>query len=205
MPAKTKSELKVDLEKISKKLPKNISIAYSIQFKDIAHNVRKVLSDKHKITSIVQVLGCSNPRFTKETQAVLLIGSGKFHAISLAFESKLPVYILNSDGLEKVADEDIKKLEIKHKAALLKFHNAEKVGILISTKPGQQKFLSALKLKEKYRDKKFYLFINNDINIKEFENFRIDTWVNTACPRLDYDYPIINIIELIGKKEVYGK
>lgn len=187
---------------ISSSLPKKISIAYSIQFKNHAYRIKEILSKNHEIKSIIQVLGCSNPVFPKDTQAILLVGSGKFHAISLAFESKLPTFVLSRDNLERVSKEEVEKLERKHKAAILKFHNSKKVGVLISTKPGQEKLKAALKLREKYKDKEFYMFINNDINIKEFENFGLNIWVNTACPRLDYDYPIINVSELIDKRDL---
>ncbi len=78
----------------------------------------------------------------------------------------------------------------------MRFLNAEKVGILISTKPGQENLKKALSLRTKLKDKKSYLFINNNIDLKEFENFGIDSWVNTACPRLDFDSSVINIDDL---------
>ena len=47
--------------------------------------------------------------------------------------------------------------------------------------------------------KKAYIFITNDINLGEFENFGIDCFVNTACPRMDL-VPEGNLINL-GKLE----
>ncbi|MCK4553158.1 diphthamide synthesis protein [Candidatus Pacearchaeota archaeon] len=47
------------------------------------------------------------------------------------------------------------------------------------------------------KNKKSYLFISNNINTSEFENFGLDSWVNTACPRLDMeDNRIVNISKL---------
>jgi len=67
----------------------------------------------------------------------------------------------------------------------LKFLHADKVGILISTKPGQQRLQKAFELKKKFK-KQSYLFISNNINTQEFENFpEIQSWINTACPRMD--------------------
>jgi 2-(3-amino-3-carboxypropyl)histidine synthase len=192
IPAKVKSE--VNEKKIaSLKLPKNIAIAYSIQYKDIVAKVREILSGKYKITEMTQVLGCSKPQFPKDTQAILLIGSGRFHAVSLAFESKLPIYILESNELRKISDEEIYAFEKRKLASYMKFLNSEKVGILISIKPGQERLKRALNLKNELKNKKSYLFISNDIDTRQFENFSdITAWINTACPRLDFEGFVFN-------------
>jgi 2-(3-amino-3-carboxypropyl)histidine synthase len=180
----------------SLKLPKNIALAYSIQYKDVAEKIKQILSKKHKITSFIQVLGCSNPKFSLNTEAVLLISSGRFHAVSLALNSNFPVYILESDNLKKISGEEIENLRKNKKSAYLKFLNSEKIGILISTKPGQENLKRAISLREKLKKKNSYLFISHEINIREFENFDIESWVNTACPRMDFDSPVINISDL---------
>ncbi|MBA7675377.1 hypothetical protein ES703_83610 [subsurface metagenome] len=203
IPAKIKSKAnKPKILEISKKLPKNIAIAYSIQYKDIAFEIKNILSSgsqrrangkftslskTHKITKLVQVLGCSKPSFPKNTQAILLISSGKFHAIPLTLEAKLPIYILEHNVLRKISKQDIESFKKRQKASYLKFLNADEIGILVSTKPGQQNLKKALELKKKIKNKKSYLFISNNIDINEFENFRLNCWVNTACPRLDME------------------
>ena len=197
IPAKAKTEIsKNKIFEISKKLPKKIAIVYSIQYQDTARKVKEILSECHQITSLTQVLGCSNPKFPTSTEALLLIGSGKFHAVSLAFETKLPIYILNKDNLEKVSEQEVQSLEKKHKASKLKFLTSKKIGILISTKPGQENLERALSIKKKLKDKKSYMFISNNINPLEFENFGLDCWINTACPRIDFNAQVINMNEI---------
>jgi len=182
---------------LSKALPKSLAIAYSIQFRDIAKEISNILSDNHKITQLIQVLGCSKPVFSKDTQAILLIGQGKFHAISLAYETKLPVFILNKDKLEEIQEKDLELIKRKQKISYLKFLNSNEIGILISTKPGQNRLKKAIELKEKIKDKKSYLFLANNINPLEFQNFGLNSWVNTACPRMDIvDDSIINMSRL---------
>ena len=195
IPAKIKSKVnKPKILEISKKLPKNIAIVYSIQYKDIAFEIKNILSKSHKIVKLVQILGCSKFHFPKNTFAILLIISGRFHAISLAVESNLPIYILEHNKLRKISNKDIEFFKQKQKASYLNFLNADKIGILVSTKPGQQNLKKALSLKKKIKNKKSYLFISNNIDVNEFENFRLNCWVNTACPRLDMDNNfIINI------------
>ncbi len=184
-----KSKAKANSKKIlklSEKLPKNIAIAYSIQYQDIAFEIKKILKHKN-ITAFIQVLGCSVPTFSSKTNAVLLIGSGKFHGISLALNTKLPVYVLNSNTLEIISKQDIEKIQKKQRASYLRYLTSNKVGLLISIKPGQNRLQRALDFKKKLKNKKAYLFLSNNINSQELENFKIDSWINTACPRLDFD------------------
>lgn len=189
---------KVNEEKIknlSKILPDEILIAYSIQYKDIAFEIKNLLKDRVK--GIVQTLGCRKPVLPKGVKAILLIGSGRFHALSLASSLELPIYILDNNKLEKLDKGEIESFKGMKKAAYLKFLNSDEVGIIISTKPGQENLKRALNLKKTLKDKKFYLFIANEITNSEFENFNtIQSWINTACPRLDMNFPLVNIEDL---------
>jgi 2-(3-amino-3-carboxypropyl)histidine synthase len=199
IPAKSTLQItESELKDLSKKLPKNLAIAYSIQYKELAETIKKNLSKKHKITSLTQVLGCSKPKFPKNTKTILLISDGKFHAVSLAYETKISVYLFSMGNLEKISKEEINNLEKKQKGAYLKYLHAEKVGILISTKPGQENLKKALTFSKKLKKKTPYLFISNNIDTNEFENFQIDSWINTSCPRMDMNLgPIINIDKII--------
>ena len=199
IPAKINSEINIKKFQ-SLNLPKNIAIAYSIQYKEIASKVDKILSKNHKITGIIQVLGCSRPKFSKDTQAILLVSSGKFHAVSLAAETNLPIYIVEADKLRKISKEEVDSFNKRKLASYMRFLNAEKVGILVSTKPGQENLKKALSLKTKLKNKKSYLFISNNIDLREFENFDINSWINTACPRLDFDSSVINLNNLNPSK-----
>lgn len=199
IPAKIKTKVnKKKIKSLSGQLPENIAIVYSIQYRDIAFEIKKLLPKN--ITKIAQILGCSKPSFPKTTQAVVLIGSGRFHALSLASEKNIPIYILEKDKLSKIPESEIESLKKSRKASYLKFLNADKVGILISTKPGQENLKKATDLSRKIKDKKSYLFISNNINTSEFENFGLESWVNTACPRLDFDSSVINIDSLNLRK-----
>lgn len=201
IPAKSKSIINKDkIREVSKKLKKNIAIAYSIQYKEIAEEIKKILGASKNITSFTQVLGCSSPRFPKTTEAILLIGSGKFHALGLSVETNLPIYILNKNKLEEISESESQRFKQKKKASYLKFLNADKIGILVSSKPGQNRFSQAINIKRKIK-KKAYLFLSNNINPQEFENFQLKTWVNTACPRLDMDSSIINLKDI---KELFA-
>ncbi len=196
IPAISKREISEDrINSLSKSLPKRLAIAYSVQFQKLALKIKEQFSDSHDITLFTQVLGCSKPKFDKKTDAILLVGSGKFHAVGLAFETKLPVYILTEGKLEKITEQEVKNLEDKHKSHILKYLHSDKVGVIISNKPGQERLKRALDLNQKTK-KKLYFFLSNNVELKEFENFRLNCWVNTACPRMDFDRSIINLTEI---------
>jgi len=83
----------------------------------------------------------------------------------------------------------------------MQFLNSEKIGILISTKPGQENLKKALSLKNKLKNKKSYFFLADEIDTRQFENFSdINAWINTACPRLDFEGFVFNIGDLENKK-----
>lgn len=195
-----KAELKVDKSRVldfSKKLPKNIVIAYSIQYKNLASDIKKILSQKHKIIKFIQILGCSAPVFSKEIKAILLIGSGKFHSVSLAFETGIPVYVFDNYNFKKIEEKEIKKIKQNKKSSYINFLNEKNIGILISTKPGQENLKKAINLKKKLKDKNSYFFIGNNIDVNGFENFGLKSWINTACPRMDIESnQIINASEI---------
>lgn len=171
---------------------KKVAICYSNQFMGVAHKIAKLI-DKEVLMSF-QVLGCSNPKFKEETEAIIIIGQGKFHPVSLAYESKLPTYVIEDSTLRQITEEEITKMERKEKGALLKYLHSDKIGVLITTKPGQMRFKKALEYNRALKEKKGYVFIDNNINTAEFENFGIDCWVNTACPRMDLNEgSIINL------------
>lgn len=178
------------------KLPKKLSLVYSIQHKDLALSIKKQLeSNKIKITQFQQVLGCSK---IKAKHPVLLVGSGRFHALNLFLQAP-ELWILEDNKILRIPNNEIESLKNKRKSALIKFLKAEKIGILVSTKSGQENFSLALKLKQKLekKGKKANIFISNSIDISQFENFDIESWVNTACPGLSFDNPnIINYSEI---------
>ena len=195
-----KSKQKVSGLNLSNKelsrLPRKLFLAYSIQYVDLAKQIKKQLEkNKIKITKFQQVLGCSR---VNTKLPVLLIGTGRFHAINLYLQSPV-VYLLENNKIIKIPQQEIDRIKAKKKTALIKFLKADNIGILVTTKPGQENMKKAIMLKQKLQKqgKNVYIFISNNIDTNQFENFNIDSWVNTACPGLAIDNPdIINFLEI---------
>jgi len=192
----------INLEALSK-LPKDINavgMVYSVQYSSFIQPVKKEL-EKNKKKAFVggQVIGCdvSNAKkLLKKVNGFLFIGSGRFHAFSIALLGK-PVFVFNPESsvLERIDEKDINRIKLLKKTALIKFLNADKIGIIVSTKYGQYNMKQALLLKKKIekKGKKAFIFLCDNINETELENFDCEAWVNTACQALLMEPKILNI------------
>jgi diphthamide biosynthesis enzyme Dph1/Dph2-like protein len=186
-----RKNFKEKIEKEFKKLeslPQEIQVLYTIQYKELARKIKKYLENKrHKIVAFQQVLGCSK---IKPKAPILLIGSGKFHALQIALQTNKKIFIYNNGKIENLKAEEILAYKSKEKGKLIKFLSSDKIGLLVSLKPGQKMLKESLqikkKLEEKYPSKKFYIFIANEINIKDLENFPL-FFINLACPGINLD------------------
>ena len=149
-----------------------------------------------------QVLGCDQSaagNIKDKVDAFLYIGDGNFHPLGVALKTKKPVFCFNpiTEKFIKIKKTDIAKIEKRKKANYLKFLSSDNIGILVSTKPGQQNLKKAIRLKKKMKNKKCYILLFDTLNVQELENFPfIQSWVNTACPRISDEKNIINIEDI---------
>jgi 2-(3-amino-3-carboxypropyl)histidine synthase len=203
---------RIQLGKEAEKLPQKIGLITTAQFtnqlsgikKEIEKTGRIVLVSKGKQKCPGQVLGCECSAATalkKKVDAYLYIGTGEFHPITVAMQTGKTVYVFSPFGkLEKLDKNEIEKIENKKRGAYLKYLNAEHIGIITTTKPGQNKLKKAFELKEKLekQGKKVYVFAGNTINFESLQDFNfVEAWVNTACPRIAEDFACINADEIL--------
>lgn len=180
------------------------AIVTTVQFLD---EVKEL--EKEGYTVLGQILGCNIAKAINKTESYLYIGTGLFHPLNLAYRTKKPVYILNPETKEffLLPHSYRQRHEQKKKAALLKFYSSQKIGIIISTKSGQNNTQRAhafrKKMHERYPEKKFFLFLCD--NLRQMEDFNdIECWVNTACIRIVEDelpVTMLNIRDLDGTAE----
>lgn len=198
-----KSNVNVTIPKeVMEKLPKKVGIVASVQ---LAHKTSEIVRQVEGAVAGGQVLGCNAAMANKinaKVDAFLFVGSGVFHPLQVALDTKKPVFCYNPFSqefkqLDQKLVEDFKKAKQK---ALKKFLNAKTVGIIVTTKIGQKNLQRALRLKQK-NDKKYYVFACDTLDFNSLEDFNfIDCWVNTACPRIcDEKQGIININDLISE------
>lgn len=183
-------------------LPKRIALFTTVQFLDSIAGIKKQLEKKGKKVLLLkaehtkylgQLLGCNIKKFDKGEEgfdAFLYIGDGMFHPKALVLKNHKPAFAYNpfSKKYFELEPKDVEDMNKKVKCALLKFMSSKEIGVLISTKPGQQQIKKAYDLEKKYTDKNFYFLLFDTIDFGELENFPfIECFVNTACPRIAYD------------------
>jgi 2-(3-amino-3-carboxypropyl)histidine synthase len=204
---------KTDFSKIElDKLPKKIGLLTTAQFMNKAKEIKTYLEgnnkevyfDRIKQKNPGQLLGCDVGAATKVQQnvdAFLYIGSGLFHPLGVAMNTKKDVFCFNpSTGIFSRFDEaDIGKYKKNKKVKYTKFLHSDNIGIMVSVKPGQYSYRRAIGIRKKLelKGKNCYIFVFDTLDANEMENFPfIEFWVNTACPRIADDKDKKNVIDM---------
>jgi 2-(3-amino-3-carboxypropyl)histidine synthase len=214
---------KVELPgKVIEFLPEKIIVFTTVQLLDSLPGIMKQLEAAGKKPIIVkvkhtrhegQLLGCNIENYSDYTKedfdAFLYVGDGLFHPKALAWKNngkKVFAYDPFTQKFSEIKEEDVEQIKKRQKAALAKFYSSKKIGVLVTTKPGQHNLKIARELKGHYPGKEFFFFVDNTFDFNSLEDFPfIDAWVNTACPRLGLDdsvrtaKPIVNIDEVLKK------
>ena len=205
-------------DKFIDKLPKNIGLVGTSQHVHQLDEVRQRLGKKGKKVELLkgkhsknvgQVLGCDSLNLdVSNVDAVLFIGTGMFHPKGLLFGKDKPLFAYDpaAKQFREIKKSETESIERRRLAGFKKFLASENIGVLITTKPGQSRFLKALELKKLYPGKKFFFLASNSIEFGELENFPfIECFVNTACPRIGLDdasklpRPVVNLQDILEK------
>ena len=217
-----KVEFSSELINILKKISP-ITIFTSVNFLDQLDEMVSVLKNEgievnvvkaKRTKSVGQILGCDSyvDSFKAETSIegnVLYVGDGNFHSNALLFSkidssSTIVTYDPKTKLSSILSSIDLKKNLLKIKSNLIKYTLSNSVGILVTSKSGQERLSDAIKLKSflESKGKTAYLFLDDTFNFSKIEDFNfIDVWVNTACPRIVQDdavniiKPIINYVD----------
>ncbi len=209
---------------------KTIGLYASIQFakqlnavKEQLKNFNVITSQPDRTTEQHQLLGCDcfngNLNLKENVDCFLYIGDGKFQPLALVYGQKdakefIPVVcndpITNSMTLLYI--NHVQKIMKAYKASLMKFLTAKTIGIIVSVKQGQQQYKASKAIEAIYPDKQFYYFVDDDISFGQLENFPfVETWVNTACPRIGFDDQqqfskgVINLSDALQANDLLSK
>ncbi|HII30190.1 TPA: hypothetical protein HA317_03985 [Candidatus Woesearchaeota archaeon] len=184
-----------------RRLPKRIGLAATLQFIGICREVKALLKANGREVSLIrgskschdcQVLGCDLVMPTPEADAILFIGDGEFHAMAIALKSRcdVDVYVFNPVSARFFCYDKARldRVKRRRRGAIMRFLSSKRLGVLVSTKPGQCRLKDALKLKSMFPDKDFFILLSDTIDFSELQNFTFtDCFVNTACPRITTD------------------
>ncbi len=207
------------LDYLKKENIKKIALFASLQFINLASVERQLKESKIAVLKTrashackdAQILGCNcyKENFGKdifESDLIIYVGDGLFHPKALLLsqvghENFKRVLCFNpvNGKIKILGREDIEPQVKRMKRNLRMFVSARKIGILVSLKSGQEHFNGGLKLKKKLEKegKKCFIFIDNDFDFSNLDNFNfVEAWVNTACPRIGTD-DVLNIEKVI--------
>lgn len=211
--------------KALRSLPDRICLASDVQFIKSLPSVKKQLEAAGKevyslkgahAKHLSQILGCSHIRldYPEFTEAFLYVGDGLFHPKALLLGSSKDVFTYNpfSKEFRILPHSEVATIKKREKAALARFLHSDRIGMLITVKPGQMGVQAHLKqiysLEDRFPEKKFHYLAFDTLDFSQLENFPfIQCFVNTACTRLIDDHakfpkPMVNIdaIEKIAGK-----
>jgi 2-(3-amino-3-carboxypropyl)histidine synthase len=132
-----------------------------------------------------QVLGC-NFAAAKATGAddVLFVGTGLFHPVGIAIATNSRVIALDpcTGDTREVNGDTL----LRRRFALIEnARGAKTIGIIVSTKHGQQRMELAQRLVK--LSPEAVIVTMREVNADELLNLGFSCYVNTACPRLAYD------------------
>lgn len=153
-----------------------------------------VIGDARRLGYPGQVIGCdySNAKsIANEINAFLFVGGGKFHALGVALSTSKPTIV--ADPYERTAysiDEEARKVLKQRWASIEEARKAKTFAVLVGLKPGQKRLEKALGIKQKLEKagKTVFLFAIKEITPEALMEFpTVDTYVNTACPRIALD------------------
>jgi len=156
-----------------------------------------------------QVLGChygSALRVAGDADAFLFIGGGRFHPLGLALSTGKPVVAADPyDGsVTVIRPEELMGLARRRYAGVLALRGAERVGILVSSKPGQRALAAADELERRLRERgaEAAIMYMDEARAEHLNNFsEAQVFVAAACPRValdgvaGVDRPILTVAE----------
>jgi len=219
--ARAKVDIKEAVEKALQHLRdwKNIGLVTTVQHihrlneaKDLLRKAGKSvkIGDAGRMKYEGQVIGCdfSNAKsVSKDAEAFLFIGGGRFHALGVALATGKPTII--ADPYEKRAfpiHGEVKTILKQRWASICEAKEAERFAILIGLKSGQRRLREAMELKEKMEKigKSVTLLAIREITPEALMQFpEIDAFINTACPRVSlndtkrFQKPLITLNEAL--------
>ncbi len=194
-------------------LPKRVGLLTTTQYRAWLPAIRDHLEAKghevrigepdRRVAYAGQLLGCDYHTATvieADVDGYLYIGTGDFHPLGVAILVDKPVIIADPERGTARSLADVKDRIVRQRhAAIARARDAKVFGIIVSRKIGQVRMDLAKRLKTlaESHDRQANIFLMDLVSPEFLEGYRVDAWVNTACPRiaiedvLQYKQPIL--------------
>ena len=179
-----------------------IGLGASVQWLDHVTLLASYLEDNGIATRIAkpsmfamhyaQVLGCDYSglkQLEADVDAFMVLGS-VFHALGIALLTSKTTYAIDPvTQTVKELDEHRRRILMQRYANIQKFAEASRIGVIVSTKPGQMRSGLAVLLEHVLRDngKHATIIATDEIDDKLITDYPFEAYVNTACPRISVE------------------
>ncbi len=155
-----------------------------------------------------QLLGCDVHTarcVEQDVNSFLYVGTGDFHPLGVALSTDKRVIAADPFTGEVRDLANLKDTVLRQRfAAITAASDARRFGIIVSRKLGQYRMGLALEVKRllESEGRKGYLLLMDFVGPEFLRGYRVDAFVNTACPRIaiddsaQYDKPMLTPKEL---------
>ncbi|MBR7152178.1 MAG: diphthamide biosynthesis enzyme Dph2 [Candidatus Methanomethylophilaceae archaeon] len=207
-------------------LPERIGLLATVQYLGLIPAVTDILEAKGRTVLVGvgdsrichpgQVLGCNcsaAESVSDDVDAFLFIGEGDFHPLAAAFGVVKTVAVLNPVTSEVRDMSEVRDRILRRRfGAIQGARDAETFLVIVCSKIGQNRSSEADRMVELIRShgKRAFKAIMEEVTPMSLMAYRVDAYVNTACPRIAmddsarYDRPMLTIPELeiaLGERE----
>lgn len=198
-------------------LPESVGLLASVQYVHLLPKAKEVIESSGRKAFIGkgdgrimypgQVLGCNSSSASVVKDLVsgfLFIGEGDFHPLAAAFGVRGKLLVLNPiTGELRDVDEKRDRILRKRFAAICVAQEAQSFLVIVCGKVGQRRTESADRLEGLLRDagKKVYRLVTDEVSPAVLLPYKVDAYVNTACPRIAmddsvrYEHPMLTVPE----------
>ncbi len=214
-----RAEVEIDgpLSAYADRLPQSVGLLASVQYVHLLPRAKEIIEASGRraligkgdgrIFYLGQVLGCncsSAVAVQDDVDCYLFLGEGDFHPLAATFGVKKHVVILNPVTGE-IRDLDDKRDRILRRrfAAICAAEKAQRFLVIVCGKVGQCRMAAADGIEEKLRaaGKEVFRLVTDEVSPAALIHYRVDAYVNTACPRIAmddsvrYEHPMLTIPE----------
>ena len=195
-------------------LPKRVGLLTTYQFREWLPAIKKHLESKgievligppdKRVAYAGQLLGCDYHTATvieKHVDGYLYVGTGDFHPLGVAIMvPDKPIIIADPERGEARDLKEVRDRILRQRyAAIARSRDAGTFGIIVSKKIGQDRsgLAGDLKALAEKHGRRATIFLMDLVSPELLMGYRVDAWVNTACPRiaiediLQYKQPIL--------------
>ncbi|MFZ2410916.1 MAG: diphthamide biosynthesis enzyme Dph2 [Candidatus Methanoperedens sp.] len=135
-----------------------------------------------------QVIGCNFSAARVDCEEILYVGSGFFHPLGVAIATGKRV--IAADPYLNQAVEVVPEKFLRQRGGYIAMSMSAKVfGIIVSTKIGQNRIRLAQRLVENANKHgvEAHIIVMDLVTPEQLLAFKVDAYVNTACPRITID------------------